>query len=212
MNGNFWISELGRIHERCTEAIENEYEDATEPLAEEFNDTLTELKEEYSDNEIISRTNPVDGRTEGTFESRGNTSVMMPSRRRDEALHEVRSRCERMANVLGYELPEPETRDDSSNSMVMVSVDSNQEVQQEVSQEVTLDVVMELIQIDPQAQAHQDELQDISRKIHDELESDDPDAGTLRQFIDDAKNYSTSVAAKLSMMALQNGVIGVLGL
>lgn len=212
MNGDFWISELGRIHERCTEAIEHEYEDATEPLAEEFNSTLTELKEKYPDNGIIGRTNPVEGRTEGTFESRGNTSVAIPSRRRDEALHEVRSRSERMANALGYELPESERGNDSSNSMVMVSVDSSQEVQQQVNQEVTLDIVLELIQIDPEAQAHQNELQEITREFYDELESADPDGGTLRQFIDDAKSYSTSVAAKLSMMALQNGIVGVLGL
>jgi hypothetical protein len=212
MNGNFWISELGRIYERSTEAIENSHEDAIEPLAEEFNYTLSELKDGFQDNEIIASTDPVEGRTEGTYESRGNTSVMVPSRRRDEALHEIRSRCERMANALNYELPELESGDGSSNRMVMVSVDSNQEVQQEVSQEVTVESVMELIELDPQAKAHQDELREITEKFNEELENNETDSGKLRQFIEDAKQYSTSVAAKLAMLALQAGAIGVLGL
>lgn len=151
MNGTFWISELGRIYKRSTEAIENDHADAIESLTEEFNDTLSELKDEFQDNEIIARTDSVVSRTEGSSYNSRKRSGYVPSRRRDEALHEIRSRCERMANALDYELPEIESGDGASDRMVMVSVDSNQEVQQEVSQEATVESVMELIQLDPHA-------------------------------------------------------------
>ncbi|WP_266080626.1 hypothetical protein [Haladaptatus caseinilyticus] len=212
MKIDYWISELGRIFERSTEAIENEYQDATEPLAEDFNRVLLKLQDEFKDNEIIIDTKQVEGRTEGGSVNTPEFSTYIPSKRRDEALHEIRSGCERIANALDYELPERKNGNDTTNRMVMVSVDSNQNVQQEVNQQVTIESIMELIQLDPQAAAYQDELQEITEQFDDELESDDPDPGRLRQFIDDAKGYSTSVAAKLAMLGLQAGAIDILGL
>jgi len=47
-------------------------------------------------------------------------------------------------------------------------------------------------------------------RFDEELTSDDPDPGTLSQLIQDAKEYSTSVAAKLGMLALQKGIVGII--
>jgi hypothetical protein len=96
--------------------------------------------------------------------------------------------------------------------MVIVQMENTQSSTQEVSQSVTIESVVELIKHDPQAQAHQEELREIAEEFNNELESDDRDEGVLRRYIEEAKQYSTSVAAKLSMLALQNGAIGILGL
>ena len=210
MDSDYWIGELGRLYERSSEAIDKDHSDAIEPLSEEFNEALDQLKEEFSDNEIVMSTDPVDGRTEGHSSSSGSMVSFAPSRRRDEALHEIRSRCEKMANALDYNLPERESGARRANQMVMVSVD--QESTQEVNQEVTVESIMQLIDVDPTVQGDREELKELVKKFEEEIEEDNSDEGRLRQFIDEAKNYSTSVAAKMAIRALQAGAIGVLAL
>jgi len=210
MNPDYWIGELGRLFERSSEAIRNEQSNAVEPLSEEFNEALEELKKQYPENEIVSSIDPVDGRTESYSDTSGSTSVFAPSRRRDEALHEIRSRSEKMANALDYELPEWESGGRNADQMVMVSVE--QEASQEANQNVSVESIMQLIDIDPQAQGDKEELKEIVRNFEETLEQDSRDEGSLRQFIKEAKDHSTSVAAKMAVRALQAGAVGVLGL
>lgn len=210
MDTDYWIGELGRLYERSSEAIDEGYSDAVEPLTEEFNEALERLQEEFPDNKIVVNTDPVDAYTEDNSGSSGSMVVISPPRRRDEALHEIRSRCEKIANALGYELPERESGGRQANQMVMVSVE--QESTQEVEQEVTMESIMQLLDIDPQVQGNRDEVKDLVERFEEELGADDPDEGRLRQFIEEAKQYSTSVAAKMAIRALQAGAIGVLAL
>ena len=210
MDADYWIGELGRLYERSSEAIDEGHSNAVEPLTEEFNEALDRLKEEFPDNEIVSNTDSVDAYTEGQSSGSGSTVVFAPSRRRDEALHEIRSRCEKIANALDYELPERESGSRRANQMVMVSVE--QESTQEVDQEVTVESIMQLIDVDPTVQGSRDELKELVEEFEEELDEDDSDEGRLRQFIEEAKEYSTSVAAKMAIRALQAGAIGVLAL
>lgn len=210
MDSDYWIGELGRLYERSSEAINKDHTDAIEPLSEEFNEALDQLKQEFSDNEIVMSTDPVDGRTESYSNSSGSTVAFAPSRRRDAALHEIRSRCEKIANALDYELPERESGSRRADQMVMVSVE--QESTQEVNQEVTVESIMQLIDVDPAVQGNREELKGLVEEFEEEVGEDDPDEGILRHFIQEAKNYSASVAAKMAIRALQAGSIGVLGL
>lgn len=210
MDADYWIGELGRLYERSSEAIREEQGKAIEPLTEDFNEALEELKDAFPDNEIVSAIDPVNGRTEGVSESTRRTSTFAPSRRREEALYEVRSRCEKIANALNYELPERNSVSQQNDQMVMVSVD--QTSKQEVNQEVTVESIMELIDVDPTVRGDKNDLKDIVEEFEAELSNDDVDEGRLRQFVQKAKDYSTSVAAKMSIRALQTGAVGVLGL
>lgn len=210
MDADYWIGELGRLYERSSEAIDEGHSKAVEPLTEEFNEALEQLKDEFPDNEIVSNTDSVDAYTEDTSRSSGSTMVISPPRRRDEALHEIRSRCEKIANALDYELPERESGRRGADQMVMVSVE--QESTQEVDQEVTVESIMQLVDVDPQVQGNREEVKELVRKFEDELGKDDPDEGGLRRFIEEAKEYSTSVAAKMAIRALQAGAIGVLAM
>ena len=92
----------------------------------------------------------------------------------------------------------------------MVSVE--QESTQEVDQEVTVESIMQLIDVDPTVQGNRDELKKVVTEFEEELEKESSDEGQLRQFIEEAKDYSTSVAAKMGIQALQAGVTGVLAL
>lgn len=210
MDPDFWIGELGRLYERSSEAIEKEHSNAVAPLTEEFNEALEQLKDEFPENEIVSNTEAVDAYTEDMSSSSGSSVTIAPPTRRDEALHEIRSRCEKMANALDYELPERGPGGSRADQMVMVSVDSRQETTQEVNQQVTVESIMQLIDVDPQVQGNREDVKELVQKFEDELENDEPDPGTLRQFIEKAKEYSTSVAAKMAIRALQAGVVGVL--
>lgn len=210
MDADYWIGELGRLYERSSEAIDEGQSNAVEPLTEEFNQALDQLKGEFPENEIISNTDPVDAYTEDNSRSSGSVAVISPPTRRDEALHEIRSRCEKIANALDYELPESESGRRQADQMVMVSVE--QEAKQDVDQQVTVDQIMQLVDVDPQVQGNQEEVKELVRKFEDELEQDNPDAGVLRRFIEEAKQYSTSVAAKMAIRALQVGAVGILSL
>ncbi|OYR88230.1 hypothetical protein DJ71_05020 [Halorubrum sp. E3] len=97
-----------------------------------------------------------------------------------------------------------------NDQMVMVTVD--QTSKQEVNQEVTVESIMELIDADPTVQGDKGDLKDLVEEFEAELSKDDVDEGQLRQFVQKAKDYSTSVAAKMSIRALQAGAVGVLGL
>ena len=210
MDADYWIGELSRLYERSSEAIREEQGKAIEPLTEDFNEALEKLKDAFPDNEIVSATDPVNARTEGVSESTRRTVAFAPSRHREEALYEVRSRCEKMANALNYELPERDSVSQQNDQMVMVTVD--QTSKQEVNQEVTVESIMELIDADPTVQGDKGDLKDLVEEFEAELSKDDVDGGQLRQFVQKAKDYSTSIAAKMSIRALQAGAVGVLGL
>lgn len=215
MDQSFWIRELGRLFKRSSESIRSNDSEGIKVLVEDFNEALSNLKEEYPENPIITSTDAVDPTEEkflmGTVDHHGNSSTATYEGTREEALYEIRSNCERIANSLGYELPDDSSSSDA-DQMVVVQMENTQSAKQEVSQEVTVESVMELIEHDPQAQANKGELQEITEQFDEELESENPSEDTLRQYIRDAKSYSTTVAAKLSMLALQKGAIGILGL
>ena len=210
MDADYWIGELGRLYERSSEAIDEGHGNAVEPLTDEFNEALDRLKKEFSDNEIVSSTDPVDAYTEDQSSSSGGMVTIAPPTRRDEALHEIRSRCEKIANALDYELPKRDSGSRRADQMGMVSVE--QESTQEVDQEVTVESIMQLIDVDPTVQGNRDDLKELVEEFEEELDKGDSDEGRLRQFIEEAKEYSTSVAAKMAVQALQAGAIGVLAL
>lgn len=211
MEKTFWISELGRLFERSSEAISEDQSDAIEPLSEEFNETLAKLQDEFPDNELVQSTEPVEGRTEGYYGSSGSTMVMNPSRRRNEALHEIRSRCEKMANAIGYDLPELETGARSPNRMVMVSVETSQEATQQVRQNVTVESIQNMIQSLPRAPNEKEELQALLDEFEAEIEGEQ-DQSRLRQLLSKADEISTDVATQMAVFALTHGATAVLGI
>lgn len=188
------IKSLKRVHDS---AVNTEAAGAN-GVVTEFNDVLSRVKEQYPDNEFIQSVEEVQG-------------VRRPTKMAD-AVKKVEIRTEQIADALELGKDFKRTTDDDDMPLITIEQSNSQTATQEVSQEVSVEAVMELIELDPQAQQNKEELKGLVEQFENELESDDPDSGTLRQLINDAKEYSTSVAAKLAMLALQSGAIGVLGL
>ena len=118
-------------------------------------------------------------------------------------------KCGQLADALGYDLPESKL--ESQGDVTVISMAAQQSNQQSVSQEVSIDQVIEMVNYTTLGQTQQEELKDVVREFKEELDGDQ-DSGTLRQLLNKAEEYSTDVAAKLAMLALQNGIVDVLNL
>ena len=211
MNTEYWIGELGRLYLRSDEAIREEHFKAVEPLANEFNETLGELQDAYPDNPIVQNTSEVRPYTEDQSGSSGTVVTISPPRRRDQALYEVRSRSEKIANAIGYDLPETESNTTSTDRMVMVKVEQNQEATQEVHQEVTVDQIQQTIQSLPRPATQKEELEELLDEFESELNGDQ-DETRLRKLLSKASNISEDVAAQMATRALTYGITGILAL
>jgi len=211
MDTEYWISELGRLYLRSDEAIREEQFKAVEPLANEFNEILEQLQDAYPDNPIVQNTEEVRPYTEDRSGSSGNVVTIAPPTRRDQALHEVRSRAEKIANAIGYDLPEPEARSTSTSQMVMVQVEQNQEATQEVHQEVTVEQIQQTIQSLPRPSSQKEELEEVLDEFEAELEGEQ-DESRLRRLLSKASDISEDVAAQMAMRALTYGITGILTL
>ncbi|ELY66304.1 hypothetical protein [Natrinema versiforme] len=209
MNRDFWIGELGRLYQRSSEAINDDDTKAVRPLTSQFNENLEELKDAFQDNTIIQGTDKVEPVTEGGSSSSRGMVTFSPSRIREEALHEIRSRCERMANSIGYDLPEQRKETARQNNMVMVSVESNQTTSQEVNQEVTVESIQNTISALPRPPEQKEQLEEIFSEFESELD-DEQDESRLRGLIDSAKNISEDVASQMAIIAMKHGLTGVL--
>ncbi|MWV65925.1 hypothetical protein GRS48_14010 [Halorubrum sp. JWXQ-INN 858] len=199
MGADFWISQLGRLYQEADDHIDGTQGAA--PLAEQFNQMLGNLQEKFPDNDFVQSLDEV---------SPGGRSVRGMEARQDAASN-VRTKCGQLADALGYDLPEEDLRQDDS-PMNVVKVESHQTATQSVEQTVTVESTMELVNHLSRDQETVDELHSIISEFEQELESEDPDDSLLREFIRKAGEKSPEVAANLGMLALQKGLISVLGL
>lgn len=211
MNTEYWISELGRLYLRSDEAIREEQFKAVEPLATEFNETLEQLQEAYLDNPIVQNSEEVRPYTEDHSGSSGRSVVIAPPRRRDQALHEIRSRTEKIANAIGYDLPEPDVGSSSTNRMVMVQVEQNQEATQEVHQEVSVEQIQQTIQTLPRPANQKEKLEDLLDEFEEEVNGEQNET-KLRKILSKASDISEDVAAQMATRALTYGTTDILAL
>lgn len=209
MNDKLAIKTLKRVHDSAVHAEQLE----APAISDQFNEVLGSLKSEYPENETIQSMDEVRVSNRPKELAKGASKI-----------EKVKLKTEQIADTLG--LGDDFDRPTDEDEMPMISLEyapsqenvqeahqeANPEMTQEANQEVSVESIMELINLDPQVQGNQEEVKELVRRFKEELESDDPDSSTLRQFIADAKEYSTSVAAKLSMLGLQHGAIGILGL
>lgn len=217
MNQTYWISELSRLYKRSSEAIEGGRTVAVGPLTNEFNDALTHLKREFPDNPIVSSTSEVDSTAlasnGGIYRPMsGEFNPFPPSvRSRPQALYEIRSRCERIANALSYDLPDV-SGEVMPDEMTIITVEAAQSTHQSVSNNVTIESTLELVNHLSRSQGTKEELRDLIERYEEELSQDEPDESVLRQLLTKTRDKSTDVATNLAALALQQGLIDVLGL
>jgi hypothetical protein len=207
---------LKRVYDSAVQAETSE----ASTVVEHHNEALALLKTEFPENEVIqskekitanvgfppmsisglakSGKSPRVSRSDGEYVSKA------------KALERVKFRTEQIADSIG--LGDGFTRQTDSEKMAMITIEQTaaQDVSQDVAQDVSIETIQQLIDLDPQVQQNKADVCDLVDRFDEELTSDDPDPGTLSQLIQEAKEYSTSVAAKLGMLALQKGIVGII--
>lgn len=96
--------------------------------------------------------------------------------------------------------------------MTIVAVDNTQNAQQSISNEVTVESTLELVEHLSRRSEIKEELRNLIQQYQEEITQDEPDKSLLRRLIGNAKEKSPELAANLGMLALQQGLIGVLNL
>lgn len=202
MDEEYAIKTLKRVHDSAVRADE----DGAPAVVDQYNEAVDLLQSEYSDNDVIQGIDKITASVRTPVVPTDEETIREPL-----ALEKVKLKTEQLADAL--DLGEGFDRPAVGDGMQQIVIEQNaaQSNQQEVSQEVSVESVMTLIDHDPQVQRDKEEVKNLVRRFEEELEGD-ADPGTLRQFIADAKEYSTSVAAKMAMLALQHGAVGVLSL
>ena len=197
MDKEGWISQLGRLYK---EVSGSESGRGSNAYAEQFNRVLSNLKDEFPDNDFVQNTEEVG--------STGKNDLFGQA----DAVQEVKMKCGQLADALGYDLPESELEQSGDITVISMESEQSQSAEQNVSQEVSIENVMEMINYTTLNQTKQDELREIVEEFDDELSEEEPDTSKLRNFIQSAKGYSVDVSAKLAMLALSQGIVGILGM
>jgi len=188
----YLIKSLQRIYDEVDDIIEEERYELSRSVSKRYNEILEEFKEQYPDDEVVQSVERVE-------------IPIMKGRQTPEQVGDIKMNVLTLADRLDINTDEFET-DTSGGPRNVVRVEQNQSV----DQEVTMESIMQLVDVDPQVQGDRDDVKELVQRFEAELEQDETDEDRLRQFIEEAKQYSTSVAAKMAIRALQAGAIGVL--
>lgn len=191
-----------RIYDDCasTQDAGSQVIDA-DGLADAYNDLLDRAQEAFPDNDIIQSLDEVE-----------------PSSRpqhKAKAVQQVRSNTSRLADALGIDVSELEAEqgDELHPINVTVEQDVDQAQQQAQAQQqqqyVDIDEVLEDIDRSTMPPGEKEELKDIVREFHEELEGD-RDTSRLKRLLGRAEEYSVDVVAKLGILGLQYGVTGLI--
>lgn len=193
MDKEGWIAQLGVLYKEVSSANTSQ---GSAGHVEQFNRILSELKQDVDDGFVQGMEELSQPNTRDPFKS-GDTN------------QEVKMKCAQLAEALGYDLPKTEL--ESAGDMTVITMANEQTSEQSVSQEVSVDNVVEMVNYTTLNQSQQAELKEIVRDFNEEVDGEQ-DPSTLRDLLSKAEGYSTDVAAKLAMMALQHGITGVLHL
>jgi hypothetical protein len=192
MDRKGWISQLGVLYNEVSSVDGSK---GASSHVEQFNEILRELKE-VSDDEVVQNMDEVSTPGRDLHAS-------------GDANQEVKSKCAKLAEAFGYQLPKNELED--VEDLTLVTMTSDQSSVQSVSQEVSFEQVNQFVQLAPLGQEDRKKLEDVVSDFENELEgSQDP--SKLRDLLNKAEDYSTDVTAKLAMLALQKGVTSILNL
>jgi len=202
MDEAYAIKTLKRVHDAAIQADE----EGTVAVVDQYNEALELLQSEYPDNSRISGFEKITANIGKAVVPTEEEYMQKPV-----ALEKVKLKTEQIADVLdlgdGFERP----ADESGMQQIVIEQNSSQSNTQEVNQDISFEAVMQLIEYDPQVQQNKDEVEELVKEFQEELEKEDCDPDVLRKLISEVKDYSASVGAKLAMLALQKGVVGILG-
>ncbi|SDD07897.1 hypothetical protein SAMN05192552_101224 [Natrinema hispanicum] len=92
-----------------------------------------------------------------------------------------------------------------------MQVNNQTSVSQNTDIDIDIDNISNFINELAKKEDEKDEMKDILEEFKEELEAQDPDEGTLSKLVGDMKKHSVDTAAKMGILALKSGIIGILG-
>lgn len=189
MNDEYLAKTLKRIYDECQQAQDSGNEHGVgKTLISVFNDLLEKYQNEYTDNDIIQEIDPVT--TSGAHGSAHAQDVQ-----------KIKLNTLKIADILGLDTDDFQ-QPTSSESFATINIQQ----QQDVSQSVTVNNLLKQVDNRMMSESDKEELKDVIREYEAELESGVPDKSTLQELLDKARDYSTDIALKLGMRALERGV------
>ncbi|WP_149782339.1 hypothetical protein [Natrinema hispanicum] len=116
--------------------------------------------------------------------------------------------CLSLANAL--EIDTNQFREPPEGASFM-QVNNQTSVSQNTDIDIDIDNISNFINELAKKEDEKDEMKDILEEFKEELEAQDPDEGTLSKLVGDMKKHSVDTAAKMGILALKSGIIGILG-
>lgn len=198
----FLVRSLKRLYDDCSQAIDENIADGVGgAVIDRYNDLLDEIQGEYPDNQRIQDLEEVQ-RTGGRFA--GGPSIPHLN-----DLQEVKFRSAAIADALGLELEDFE-RVAGTDTIPVIQIEQNveqsQSQEQAQQQTVTIEQLYEEVGTRMAPEEETEQLREMVGRLEEHLESDDPDSGEIRDLIETAREFSTQLALKMSMLALERGI------
>jgi len=189
VNDEYLAKTLKRIYDECQRAQDsNDERNVGKTLISEFNDLLEQYQETYSGHTVIQSIDPV-----STSGARGSAHP--------QDVQEIKLNTLKIADSLGLDTDDFQ---DPSSSETLTTINIQQ--QQAVNQSVTINNLLKQVDNRMMSEPDKEELKEIIREYEAELESNNPNKSMLQDLLEKARDYSTDIALKLGMKALERGI------
>jgi hypothetical protein len=194
-------SSLKRLYDECDEVLERE--EARKrggAIIDRFNELLWKAEDEYPDNSTIEDVDPVQ-------RSGAGVTPGSDAKPHSNDLQQVKFRVTSIADAIGLDMDDFKN---TSESDTMPLIELNQAQEQTQQQSATQSVTVEQLRKDVDGMMATDEekseLRDLINQLESELNSDNPEPGQLREIVNSARDFSSQVAMKIAMSALERGI------
>lgn len=200
---DFLARSIKRLYDDCSRSLEDGSAQVVGgAIIDRYNELLEDAKEEYTDNRRIQNLEVVERTGAGVVPD-------APPRPRSNDLQEVKFGLTTIADSIGLDLEDfRQVADIESFPVIEIrqNVTQSQTQQQTATQTVTFEQLYDELETRMAPQEEIEELRELLERLETELKSEDSDEEEVRRVIDSAKAFSSQMAIKMALIALERGV------
>lgn len=120
-------------------------------------------------------------------------------------LQEIKIGVTTIADAIGLDIDDFH-RVAATETIPVIQITQQQVQRQSASQSVTVEQLYDDVEDRMASKEEIEELRDLVEQLEAELDSEDPDQGKVRNLINSAKTFSSQLAMKMAMLALERGI------
>ncbi|MWV65657.1 hypothetical protein GRS48_12625 [Halorubrum sp. JWXQ-INN 858] len=201
-------TKITRLYGECEKALdESRSREIGEAIINRFNHVLDEVQRDHPDNQTVQNVEKAEPTGAGIVAG-------APPRPRADDLQRVKFRLETLSDALGFNIhgfPQPVQQPQPAQTPagqpnIIVNNYQNQSQQQSATQTITVEEIRREVEDGEFSDDERERLLELLDEFSDELESEDPDEGRLRDAVNSAKALSLDVGAKMLYLALENNI------